>query len=111
MGDKKCVGVLYLSGVAGREADDIVSWLKKRTGPAATTLTDVAAAETLVDSNEVAVIGFFKVELVLPSAWLLCMFSAFPASAPWGSDSWGRLLISCETLAVLSYLIFKFSGW
>nr|XP_038021213.1 protein disulfide-isomerase [Anas platyrhynchos] len=45
---------------AGREADDIVSWLKKRTGPAATTLTDVAAAETLVDSNEVAVIGFFK---------------------------------------------------
>uniref|UniRef100_A0A8B9IN63 Protein disulfide-isomerase n=1 Tax=Anser cygnoides TaxID=8845 RepID=A0A8B9IN63_ANSCY len=45
---------------AGREADDIVSWLKKRTGPAATTLTDVAAAEALVDSNEVAVIGFFK---------------------------------------------------
>nr|XP_009667068.1 PREDICTED: protein disulfide-isomerase [Struthio camelus australis] len=50
----------YLSGVAGREADDIVSWLKKRTGPAATTLTDAAAAETLVDSSEVVVIGFFK---------------------------------------------------
>uniref|UniRef100_A0A8B9S393 Protein disulfide-isomerase n=1 Tax=Apteryx owenii TaxID=8824 RepID=A0A8B9S393_APTOW len=45
---------------AGREADDIVSWLKKRTGPAATTLTDAAAAETLVDSGEVVVIGFFK---------------------------------------------------
>ncbi|XP_021270322.1 protein disulfide-isomerase [Numida meleagris] len=45
---------------AGREADDIVSWLKKRTGPAATTLTDAAAAETLVDSHEVVVIGFFK---------------------------------------------------
>ncbi|PKU30815.1 protein disulfide-isomerase [Limosa lapponica baueri] len=45
---------------AGREADDIVSWLKKRTGPAATTLTDAAAAETLVDSSEVVVIGFFK---------------------------------------------------
>lgn len=64
-----------------------------------------------MDSNEVAVIGFFKVELVLPSERLLCMFSAFTAFAPWGSNSWGRLFISCETLAVLSYLIFKFSGW
>ncbi|KAL7989515.1 hypothetical protein Chor_012181 [Crotalus horridus] len=45
---------------AGREADDILNWLKKRTGPAATTLADVAAAEELVESNEVAVIGFFK---------------------------------------------------
>ncbi|XP_036766529.2 protein disulfide-isomerase [Manis pentadactyla] len=45
---------------AGREADDIVSWLKKRTGPAATTLPDEAAAEALVESSEVAVIGFFK---------------------------------------------------
>ncbi|XP_065503995.1 LOW QUALITY PROTEIN: protein disulfide-isomerase [Caloenas nicobarica] len=45
---------------AGREADDIVSWLKKRTGPAATTLTDAAAAETLVESSDVVVIGFFK---------------------------------------------------
>nr|XP_034960142.1 protein disulfide-isomerase [Zootoca vivipara] len=45
---------------AGREADDIVNWLKKRTGPAATTLADVAAAEKLVESSEVAVIGFFK---------------------------------------------------
>lgn len=48
--------------LAGREADDIVNWLKKRTGPAATALPDVAAAEDLVDSSEVAVIGFFKVE-------------------------------------------------
>ncbi|KAI4566857.1 hypothetical protein MJG53_015534 [Ovis ammon polii x Ovis aries] len=45
---------------AGREADDIVNWLKKRTGPAASTLSDGAAAEALVESSEVAVIGFFK---------------------------------------------------
>ncbi|PNJ87242.1 P4HB isoform 21, partial [Pongo abelii] len=45
---------------AGREADDIVNWLKKRTGPAATTLPDGAAAESLVESSEVAVVGFFK---------------------------------------------------
>ncbi|XP_030061020.1 protein disulfide-isomerase [Microcaecilia unicolor] len=45
---------------AGREADDIVNWLKKRTGPAATTIADTAAAEALLESHEVAVIGFFK---------------------------------------------------
>ncbi|XP_036609993.1 protein disulfide-isomerase [Trichosurus vulpecula] len=45
---------------AGREAEDIVNWLKKRTSPAVTVLTDVAAAESLVDSSEVAVIGLFK---------------------------------------------------
>lgn len=75
----------YLSGVAGREADDIVSWLKKRTGPAATTLTDAAAAETLVDSSEVVVIGFFKVEFVLRFEELLCMSRAFPALCPMGT--------------------------
>lgn len=37
-----------------------MNWLKKRTGPAATTLADSAAAESLVESSEVAVIGFFK---------------------------------------------------
>ncbi|KAI1232540.1 hypothetical protein IHE44_0007008 [Lamprotornis superbus] len=51
---------LWRDPCAGREADDIVSWLKKRTGPAAATLSDVAAAEALVDSSEVVVIGFFK---------------------------------------------------
>ena len=75
----------YLSGVAGREADDIVSWLKKRTGPAATTLTDAAAAETLVDSSEVVVIGFFKVEFGLPFEKLLCVSRAFPAFCPMGT--------------------------
>ncbi|XP_071968348.1 protein disulfide-isomerase isoform X2 [Engystomops pustulosus] len=45
---------------AGREADDIINWLKKRTGPAAATLDDDAAVATLVESNEVVVVGFFK---------------------------------------------------
>uniref|UniRef100_A0A3Q1E912 Protein disulfide-isomerase n=1 Tax=Acanthochromis polyacanthus TaxID=80966 RepID=A0A3Q1E912_9TELE len=45
---------------AGRQADDIVSWLKKRTGPAVATLDEVTEAESLIADNEVAVIGFFK---------------------------------------------------
>lgn len=46
---------------AGRQADDIVAWLKKRTGPAVTTLAGVTEAESMIADNEVAVIGFFKV--------------------------------------------------
>ncbi|KAF7667015.1 hypothetical protein LDENG_00083300 [Lucifuga dentata] len=45
---------------AGRQADDIVTWLKKRTGPAVTTLAGITEAESLIADNEVAVIGFFK---------------------------------------------------
>ncbi|KAM9482044.1 protein disulfide-isomerase [Clarias gariepinus] len=45
---------------AGRQADDIVNWLKKKTGPAATTISEVTQAESLIADNEVAVIGFFK---------------------------------------------------
>ncbi|CAI9566798.1 unnamed protein product, partial [Staurois parvus] len=56
---------------AGREAVDIVNWLKKRTGPAAATLNDEAAVTALIEANEVAVIGFFKdVESALAKAFL-----------------------------------------
>lgn len=75
---------LFSHGVAGREADDIVGWLKKRTGPAAATLTDVAAAEALVDSSEVVVIGFFKVEFVSTGNALV-------------SSGWGRFCALCST--------------
>ncbi|XP_069511394.1 protein disulfide-isomerase [Ambystoma mexicanum] len=45
---------------AGREAADFVNWLKKRTGPAALTLEDEAAAEKFVSSQDVVMIGFIK---------------------------------------------------
>ncbi|CAH1997410.1 unnamed protein product [Acanthoscelides obtectus] len=44
----------------GRQADDIVSWLLKKTGPAAKTLNTVDEAKELIDSSNVVVIGFFK---------------------------------------------------
>ena len=43
----------------GRSADDIVTWLSKKTGPAAKELESVEAAEEFVKDNNVAVIGFF----------------------------------------------------
>lgn len=44
----------------GRTADDIVSWLLKKTGPAAKELETVDAAKEFIEANSVAVIGFFK---------------------------------------------------
>jgi hypothetical protein len=45
----------------GRTADEIVSWLLKKTGPVAKDLTSVYDAEGFIDASNVAVIGFFKV--------------------------------------------------
>lgn len=53
--------IVFCVCAAGRQADDIVTWLKKRTGPTVTTLTSVDEVESLIADNEVAVIGFFKV--------------------------------------------------
>lgn len=44
----------------GRTADDIIRWLKKKTGPPANELKTVEAAKSFVDSGEVVVVGFFK---------------------------------------------------
>lgn len=44
----------------GRQGDDIVSWLIKKTGPPATSLTTVEEAKNFVENANVAVIGFFK---------------------------------------------------
>jgi protein disulfide-isomerase A1 len=44
----------------GRQADDIVGWLKKKTGPPAKEVETVDAAEALITENQVVVIGFFK---------------------------------------------------
>jgi len=44
----------------GRQADDIVAWLLKKTGPPAKDLTTVEAAKEFIESANVVIIGFFK---------------------------------------------------
>ncbi|XP_060068667.1 protein disulfide-isomerase-like [Ylistrum balloti] len=44
----------------GRQANEIVNWLKKKTGPPCTSLDDVAAGKKFAESDDVVVIGFFK---------------------------------------------------
>lgn len=45
----------------GRSADEIVSWVLKKTGPAAKDLQSVDDAKAFVDGHNVAIVGFFKV--------------------------------------------------
>lgn len=44
----------------GRQADDIVNWLTKKTGPPAKDLPTVDEAKTFIEGHNVVVIGFFK---------------------------------------------------
>ncbi|XP_025836873.1 protein disulfide-isomerase-like, partial [Agrilus planipennis] len=51
---------LICSGIGGRKAEEIVSWLIKKTGPPAKELNTVEEAQDLIDNNNVVIIGFFK---------------------------------------------------
>ncbi|CAH0390704.1 unnamed protein product [Bemisia tabaci] len=44
----------------GRQADQIISWLKKKTGPPATELKSVSDAKEFIDAHDVSIVGFFK---------------------------------------------------
>ncbi|KAF7266518.1 protein disulfide isomerase [Rhynchophorus ferrugineus] len=44
----------------GRQANDIVSWLLKKSGPPATSLSTLEDAKKFIDSSDIAVVGFFK---------------------------------------------------
>lgn len=50
-----------LEYTGGRAQEDIVSWLKKKTGPAAEELKTVDDLKKLKEANDVVVIGAFKV--------------------------------------------------
>lgn len=44
----------------GRTSEEIIAWVNKKTGPAATEIKTLEEAETLIRDNKVVVIGFFK---------------------------------------------------
>ncbi len=47
----------------GRTAEEIVLWIKKKSGPASTTLSTAADLAKFKSDHEVGVVGFFKVEI------------------------------------------------
>ncbi|XP_032664580.1 protein disulfide-isomerase isoform X1 [Odontomachus brunneus] len=44
----------------GRQADDIVNWLNKKTGPPAKDLPTIDEAKAFIEAHNVAIVGFFK---------------------------------------------------
>lgn len=44
----------------GRTADDLIKWLKKKTGPPAVDVSDADAAKTFKESADVVIVGFFS---------------------------------------------------
>jgi protein disulfide-isomerase A1 len=51
-----------LEYTGGRTQDDIVNWLKKKTGPAAEELKTVEDLNKLKEANDVVIVGAFKVD-------------------------------------------------
>jgi len=45
----------------GRTSEEIVNWLKKRTGPAAITVDNVETVKMMTEKEDVFIVGFFKV--------------------------------------------------
>jgi len=56
------IQLVHVIFVGGRQAPDIVNWLKKKTGPPCVTIDTVDAAKAMIEKDEVVVIGFFKVK-------------------------------------------------
>lgn len=58
---KYLTDIFYLYFQGGRQAEEIVSWLLKKTGPPATQLNNKAEADAFKEKADVVVIGFIKV--------------------------------------------------
>ena len=56
----KVIHIILFVCLGGRTSNEIVAWLKKKTGPPAKELRSVDKVKAFIDENEVAVVGFFK---------------------------------------------------
>lgn len=56
--------MIKLLHAGGRTADEIVSWLNKKTGPPSKVLENKEASDKYTEDNDVAVLAFFPVRLL-----------------------------------------------
>ncbi|XP_014215724.1 protein disulfide-isomerase [Copidosoma floridanum] len=50
----------FIDYSGGRQAQEIINWLNKKTGPPAKEITSVDEAKKMIEEHQVVVIGFFK---------------------------------------------------
>lgn len=56
---KTVIYIIFFALTGGRQADDIVAWLKKKTGPVATQIVNSVEFKEITAANPVVVFGFF----------------------------------------------------
>jgi len=62
--------------IGGRKADDIISWVKKKTGPPCKVLSSEDEVNSFKSDNEVAVIAHFAVSLCCGPVYIRTAFNA-----------------------------------
>jgi hypothetical protein len=78
----------------GRTADEIVSWLLKKSGLVAKDLTSVDEAKGFIDASNVAIIGFFKVIFVSVNIYTQDNTLGLPITCDVRSECW-NLFSNC----------------
>ena len=71
----------------GRTADDIVSWVNKKAGPAAKTITSAAELEVLKEGNDVSVLGVFGSEDSVNARSFLALAADSESTVPFAISS------------------------
>lgn len=60
LGDEILYFIKLYFVAGGRQADDIITWLKKKTGPPAVEVSSAEQAKELIAANNVIIFGFFS---------------------------------------------------
>ncbi|XP_010015560.1 PREDICTED: protein disulfide-isomerase-like protein of the testis [Nestor notabilis] len=86
-----------------RQASAFITWVKRRTGPSAVLINSTDQAETIINADDLAVIGFFK-ELHSDSVEVFCETARDVPEMPFGmtasEDVWANYSIQKNTLVV-----------
>ncbi|XP_074593017.1 protein disulfide isomerase isoform X2 [Brevipalpus obovatus] len=90
----------------GRIADDILKWLKKKTGPPAVTLENVEDANKFKNSEEVVIVGLFK-DLESAPAKAYLEVAAIMDDYPFGVSSVDAVFKELDVSKDAAVLLFK----